>query len=209
MAAKTIDKSGELLQIIILTLFITSGFLAVACLVFLFLIPGQEQKAKSAQEDLKDLVVSLRSKSTETQRDRYLQFKKEADSQKSLRDILLTQKAPLDFNSFSSQTPKREKGTVTYTQPVGIREAPLQDLVNFVARVRTAQESVKTSRIVLNRKSRGRRSGSLVAEPGTTPLWNADLTFTMSRNEEIIRKYLPRSKELEDEEADSSAPAGN
>ncbi len=190
MAAKSANGSSELLQILILTLFITGGFLAVACLVFMFLIPGQKQKADAAQNDLKNLIVSLRSKETIEQRKKYLAFKEDADSQRSLREILLGQKGPLDFSTFNSQKPRQEKGTITYTQPVAIREAPLQNLVDFIARVRTAENSVSTAKIVLNRKSR--RSTSFIAEPGETPLWNADLTFVMSRNEEIIKKYLPK-----------------
>jgi hypothetical protein len=185
---RSAKKSAELIQIVILTLFITSGFLAIASFVFYLMVPSQEAKAEEQENDLDTLVKQFRSAEFKSARQNFEHLLRQAGEagEGKFRELLSDNLLDLEDNidSFPAMQERRIGKTTAYTQPLKLREVELQSLFNYLARVRQSHRGVHAGNINLNRK-RG-RSRNAPADAGD---WNADLIFYLHQNEEVLKKY--------------------
>ena len=123
--ARSGNKSTELVQILILTLFITSGFLAISSLVFYFMIPGKRAMAEEQEKDLADLVKQFNSDEFKNARQNIEQLLREAGEagEGKFRDLLREQMLDIEdnINSFPALKERTIGKTTQYTQPLKLR----------------------------------------------------------------------------------------
>lgn len=183
------SSSGELIQIVILTLFITSGFLGVASLIFGLMIPNRQNGAEAQARDLDNLIKMLKDPQVRKVRDSFEQFRREIGG-KSIRDVIRLSLGGLKNNveHFPITNIKRTGNTVAYTQKLKIKDAKLQPVFDFLARVRQKHRGVHAGDINLTR-GRGRSAAN------ASDLWNVDLTFYLFQNEEIQKLYVPKENQ--------------
>lgn len=185
MAAKSSKKSGDLLQIVILTLFMVSGMLALSSLVFYMLIPGRREVAEQQIRDIKTLVALFNSSELKNTRDSFEQFRREAGNV-DFRDLLSQNLLDLKPTQFPKTIEKTVGKTTAKSQTLKIQNADLQSLLNYVARVRQAHRGVYAGSINLTRRRIGGQDDDGVSD------WNADFTFYLYQNEEVLKKFLKK-----------------
>ena len=144
MATKSVKSGSELSQVVIMTLFITSGFLAVSCLVFSMVIPSRQAAAEDQRTDLMNLVKMFRDDKPDglkSTRDRLKQFERQGDRDKNLRQVVEDKSKGLPglvWSSFpatnSKSIPKAK--TTRHQQSIDFKDAGMQDSLYLIARVR-------------------------------------------------------------------------
>ena len=199
------SSSGELIQIVILTLFITSGFLGVASLIFGLMIPSRRSDADAQARDLNNLIKTFRDPQVLNVRDSFEQFRREIGGL-GIRDVIRVSLGGLKNNveHFPITNIKPIGNTVAYTQKLKIKDAKLQPVFDFLARVRQKHRGVHAGDINL---TRGRGRGAAKA----SDLWNVDLTFYLYQNKEIeklYKKVVPKDAP-KDPPDEASPPAAN
>ena len=180
MAGKNGNSGGEKLQILILTLFMTAGGFALICLVFyFFIISGDQRDFRVQAQDHNELVKLLDPKSKNQSyvlRRAILEAKKNQGSQTLTEQVENNLGALASFRVSMPQPREKKVGnSVEYTQTINFKDARLQDLFNFVARVKSANASIQMGALDLTRATRS-RSKTTTAEDDR---WSANLTFVL------------------------------
>jgi hypothetical protein len=192
MATKSVKRGSELTQVLIMTLFITSGFLALACLVFAMLIPSRRADAKKQEVDLNNLVKMFRDDKPDglrRKRDRLKAFQGQGDQDKDLRGVVEANRTGLGdlnwsvFKAMESKPEPKAKAT-KYTQPIEFKNSSMQDAFFLIARVRKARPGARASKMSF-RPSR--------SNPGK---WDIKLEFQLYENEEVKKRMRERAKRM-------------
>ncbi|MBI4586041.1 MAG: hypothetical protein HY717_18690 [Planctomycetes bacterium] len=178
-AARGSKKASEILQIILLSLFMTSGFFALFSLVLLAILPGKKESIRTQANDLTELIKQLDDKGElRKTRDQVNEFKK-AGTEVNLRSIVDSNLDPLVWTTFPEMQPRPLKGkTIEFSQNIKLKEADLQSLLNFIGRVKHAQSSIRVGSMNFSRNRRA----------STKDAWDATLTFYYYRNEEVLKQ---------------------
>ncbi len=178
------SKSGEFLQLVILTLLMTGGGLALmSAFLKFYLVPAREAKLTHQITDSNALVALLDPKrNTKPSREiwdlraRFREASKNRAS-KSLRQMVQEQLGILQFTNFPPTTSPRnprEGGTVEQMQSIDLKDASLQDIFQFAARVKEENPSVHVGMINLSRRSRSMAPGGT---GGIEDSWTASIQF--------------------------------
>ncbi len=172
-------KTSEFLQITLLSLFMTGGFFALFSLVLLFIIPGKKDAIRAQANDLTELIKLLDEKGElRKTRDQANEFKK-AGTEVNLRNIVDSNLDPLGWSNFPEMNPRPLKGkTIEFSQNIKLKEADLQSLLNFIGRVKHAQNSIRVGSMNFSRNRRAT----------TKDAWDATMTFFYYRNEEVLKQ---------------------
>ena len=190
MATKSVKSGSELSQVVIMTLFITSGFLAVSCLVFSMLIPSRQAAAEDQRTDLMNLVKMFRDDKPDglkSKRDRLKQFERQGDRDKNLRQVVEDNSKGLPglvWSSFpatnSKSIPKAQ--TTRHQQSIDFKDAGMQDSLYLIARVRKTRPGVRASKM------------SFRPARGDSGKWGIKLVFELYENDEVKEWLSKRAK---------------
>jgi len=176
--------SGETIQIVILTLFMTGGGFALISLVLsLFLIPARADDLERQMQDEKSLSELLARKNNAKNRMWDLRSRardaEKAVGSTSLRERVESQLGPLQSNvtNFPKVNEHLIGGkTMEHSQGIDLKDARLQDVFDFVARVKQNNPSVHVGSVKVTRSTRG--SGSGAAGGGADDdKWQVNLVF--------------------------------
>jgi hypothetical protein len=175
---KARDGGGETIQIVILTLFMTGGGFALISLVLaLFLVPAradevdqQIQDAKAlgellAKNNQKSLMWDLRKRAKEAEK---------AEGSANLRSRVENQLGPLQgsVTVFPAKTEKKIGNTREESQKIDFKDVKLQQVFDFVARVKQENPSVQVGQLRISRPP-NTRAGS----GGDEDKWTVSATF--------------------------------
>lgn len=181
-------RAGEGVQFALMVLVMLGGGLSAFALILkLFLLPGRAAELSDQVKDYQSLQKFLDpslSKQHYGLRDRVREAAKSQDDS-GLRGAVESQLGPLSdkYNSFpstvitslsSSAAKKSGGGTFQHAQSITFKDAALQDLMDFVARVKQANPSVQVSEFTVNRVQ---RAGSASADPAADDRWSSTVTF--------------------------------
>jgi len=179
--------SGEPFQILIMTLFMTGGgFALVSAAFYFFIIPGRMSELRDQIEDHNKVVELLDSRNNP----RTLMWdlrKRVRDAEKTqgtmgLRERVEKELFGLQWSQFPKTNAVQRGNTIEHVQTIDIKEAAIQELFDFIARVKQENPSVQVGTIKLTRSTRSSRPSSPLSTPGTPALaaedrWSAPLTF--------------------------------
>jgi len=168
---KSSSSSSELLQIVILTLAMTSGGF---CLLYLglkvFMIPRVAQKVETEARDYEKLAALLSSQELIELRANAKE-QAETDQQDSLPVIIDREVAAKNLDVLSRVPgPPRISGNIIeekHTRKLGA--APMRDVLEFVARVRNSKKSVRVEAFDMQRARTG-RGGDEVEDSWTSSI---------------------------------------
>lgn len=203
MAFKVVKRGSEFSQIVILTLFITSGFLAVACLVFSMLIPSRKAAAENQTNDLKKLLGMFRNEQSDglkAKRARLKQFMQQGGGEfKDLRTVVETnmQDLTLSFSKFPGlqQKPVAKANAMEYSQSIKFKDANMQDVLFLVSRVGNARPGAGASKMSF-KPSRGEKKDK----------WNVDLEFRLFENEKV-KDFVEAQRKKQSKSRSAGKPA--
>src|SRR5262245_23125605 len=207
---KARDGGGETLQIVILTLFMTGGGFALISLVLaLFLVPARANEVDKQIKDATSLAELLAQKNNPKTQMWDLRKKakeaEKAEGSQSLRSRVEAQFGPLVYSSFPATVQKKYGNTIEMTQKVDFKEAKLQQVFDFVARVKQENPSVQVGQLRVSRPAN--RPG----QSGDEDKWTTSVTFHLySTTSSAARPAAPGKTEPEPvvEEQPDEAEAG-
>jgi len=186
--------SGELLHIVILTAFMTGGFLALISGVFhFFVIPDREKKLAAQVKDHNDLAALLDPRKTTKAgkeiyelRDRYRAATKN-QSTKTIREMVTEQLGGLTYSRLPPTTFKgvqQKSATKESIQQIELKEAPISEILSFIGRVKQANPGIQVGHVGLTRRLRGGPAAPAGAAapagltaPADDDKWNASIDF--------------------------------
>lgn len=181
-------RSGENVQMaLLICVFLGAGFCVVALVFQFLLLPTRKTGLDEQLRDYKALtafVDPVIGKQNYALRDRYVSAQS-MDNDNGLRSAVESQLGPLSdrYTSFPSTVKKpvgggakkaATGGTFEHTQVIDFKDAPLQELMDFVARVRQANQSVKVVEFTVNRQL---RAGAASSDPSQDDRWTSKVTF--------------------------------
>jgi hypothetical protein len=174
---------GEILQIVILTSFMTGGILALFSAFFwLYLIPSRQAALDEQVQDynkLLDLLEPNPKKRKKEAQEIYayrsqVREAKKGPATKNLRQLVEAELGGLPITTFpNTQDKAHGPSTKEYLQTISIKEGSLADIISFAARVKQANPSVSIGRLNLTNRSRAGTAGA----GGDTDRWAADIDF--------------------------------
>src|SRR5262245_26470916 len=179
-------KGNETLQIIILIPCMMAGcFALIAGVLWFWLVPAKAAELEAQRQDHQKLMDQLDKKNDAktgmwTIRRRYREAEKTKGSSRDLRAMVEAERGSLQWSQFPQTTRRKIGNTEEQTQTIDLKEAPLQEVFNFVARVKQVIPSVQVGGIKLTRSGRpggGPASAAASAPPGEDDRWTANLQF--------------------------------
>lgn len=183
MAARVTAKPSETLQIVILTLFMTGAFFGLFTLVLvLFLLPSTEKNVADQVRDLETLLKRFR-KNDEVWRLRNDFEKLRKSGMEDLNSTVRKQfqaYQPDRYPRMSEKLLSRAGKTIEYTQTVTYSAIPVQEAINLIARVKTANENIYLSSLKLRPTSASRRN--------TEDDYAADMVFHLYQNPDVVKE---------------------
>ena len=178
-SSKARDGGGETIQIVILTLFMTgAGFALISLVLALFLVPARadelDQQIKDAKA-LSDLLAKNNQKSLMWDLRKRAREAEKTEGSATLRSRIESQFGPLQ-GSVTRHHPTTERkigNTKEETSKVDMKDAKLQLVFDFIARVKAENPSVQVGQLLISRGSAGSRSAAGPDEDK----WTVNVTF--------------------------------
>src|SRR5262245_54854932 len=211
-SSKARDGGRETLQIVILTLFMTGGGFAMISLVLaLFLVPARANELDQQIRDataLGELLAKNNQKSLLWDLRKRVPEAEKAEGSATLRSRIESQLGPLQTQgSVTRHHPTTERkigNTKEETSKVDLKDAKLQQVFDFVARVKLENPSVQVGQLRVSRGAAGTRSAAAADEDK----WSVNVTFHLySTTSPGARGTASKTAEPEPEPAAEEQPA--
>jgi hypothetical protein len=175
---------GETLQIVILTLFMMGGcFALISGFLWVYLVPARADEVSSQVTDFKKLYDLLdKNQNAKTGlwdlRHRVKEAEK-AHSSLTLREMVEAEQGTLQWSSFPKTISRPIGNTLEQNQSIDLKDAPLNEILSFVARVKQANPSVQVGSLRVTRTTRAGPTSAL-SQPsggGDDDRWSATVNF--------------------------------
>jgi hypothetical protein len=157
---------GEILQIAILTSFMTGGILALTtAFLYFYLIPSAKAELNDQLDDYSKLVALLDRKNTKDNLWSLRATVREAtknQTSKSLRASIEDELQGLQYTSLPPASSKKIGNTIQEQQTITLKEAPLNDVLKFIARVKQQNPNIHVGYI---NRARGRERRAIAPAP--------------------------------------------
>ena len=198
--ATSAKKSGDTIQIMILTLFMCTGFFLIVTIVLSFMIPGREAEVNAQIDDLESLRTAFNPKGELTRLRAQVNFLKEQAAEEGRRDLRgivdgVLKSIGLEPKTFPQTDFRPVKGgskTTEHTQTVDFDRVEVQQLLNFVARVKSERNTIRLHSMTMIRK-RGPAAEEAV--------WGSKVVFKYFENEEFAKQVKAKAKKRAGREA--------
>ncbi len=177
-SARKVQGRSEKLEIAILTLFMTAGGCALVSAVFYFMVGAQARDLTRQENDANQLAALLDPKKDSDTRmhmlRRQVREAQKASDDLSLRDRVERELAGLKVTNFPKTTtrPLGGSATIENAQTINV-EGKMEEILGFVARVKSQNPSVQVNSFRLNRIAAGRGASG----GGDEDRWTSDVVF--------------------------------